>query len=389
MIGLHDIYRILDSQELSPRSETVPLGEAAGRLLNRTIYSTLDSPPFDKSAMDGWAICKGDEAGPWKVMETVAAGDVSDRASLQKGECAAIMTGAKIPEGTGKVIRVEYTRREGDTVFLETEEPLDNIIFQGENLKTGDAVLTPRRLNPGDIGILASLGLAEVDVAVLPRIGIITTGSEIREPGESLRDGEIYNSNGPQLMAQASSLNCPVRYYGITVDDRTSLYNIIKQGVEENDILLLSGGVSMGEFDFIPETLEKLGVEKSFHKAMIKPGRPVWFGRNESCFVFGLPGNPVSTYILFEVFVKYLVYRYCGLDYRPDVLRGVLGKGIKRRTFDRTEFLPVYFRDEKVYPVSYHGSSHLNAMGEADGLVIIDQGIQEVKEGAVVHVRLL
>ena len=389
MIGLHDIYKILDEQEMKVKCEKVPLHKAAGRLINKTVYSTLDSPPFDKSAMDGWAVPTGDEKGPWKVMEIVAAGDVSDRPALKAGECAAIMTGAKIPEGCGKVIRIEYTRREDDTVYLETEEPLENIILQAENLKNGDAVLSPRRLSPGDIGILASLGMAEVEVALPPRIGIITTGSEIKEPGEPLGDGEIYNSNGPQLMAQAASVNCPVHYYGITVDDKQSLYDIIKKGVEENDILLLSGGVSMGEFDFIPETLEKLGVRRFFHKAAIKPGRPIWFGRNDSCFVFGLPGNPVSTYVLFEVFVKHLIYRYCGLDYKPDVLRGVLGEGIKRRTFERTEFLPVCFKNEKVYPVSYHGSSHLNAMGEANGLIIVDQGIEKVDEGAVVNVRLL
>lgn len=389
MIGLQDIYSILNQQEMQIRTERVPLREASGRLLPETVFSTLDSPPFDKSAMDGWAVTAGDEKGPWRVMETVAAGDVSERPPLKAGECAAIMTGAKVPEGAGKVIRIEYTSREGDMVSLVTDEPLENIIYRAENLKKGDPVLSPRRLSPGDIGILASLGMAEVEVAVLPRVGIITTGSEIKEAGETLSDGEIYNSNGPQLMAQTASLSCPVRYYGITQDDRESLYKIIRKAVEENDILLLSGGVSMGEFDFIPETLERLGVRKSFHKAAIKPGRPVWFGRNDSCFVFGLPGNPVSTFILFEVFVKHLIYRFCGLEYRPDVLRGVLGKRIKRRTFERTEFLPVCFKEKKVYPVSYHGSSHLNAMGEADGLIIVDQGIEEVEEGAVVNVRLL
>ncbi len=389
MIGLSDIYRILDDQNYSPRTEKVPLNQAVGRLLPASVFSTLDAPPFDKSAMDGWAVSAGDGKGPWRVMETVAAGEVSSREALKAGECAAIMTGAKIPEGCGKVIRIEYTRREGDMVYLETGEPFQNIIFKGQNMKSRDLVLSPRRLTPGDIGILASLGLAEVDAAVPPRIGIITTGSEIKEPGQVLMDGEIYNSNGPQLIAQAAASGCPARYYGITPDNREALEEIIRKGLDENDILILSGGVSMGEFDFVPGALEKLGVEKSFHKASIKPGKPIWFGRREDCFVFGLPGNPVSTYVLFEVFVRHLIYRFCGLEFKPFSVKGELGEAITRETWDRTEFLPVFFRDGKIYPVSYHGSSHLNAMAFADGLVIVDQGVQNIDQGEIADVRLL
>ena len=388
MLGIKDIFSLLDAMEIKVHTESVALHKAAGRYLAAPVFSNLDSPPFDKAAMDGWAVCGGDEEGPWDQIETVAAGGVASR-TLHAGQCAAIMTGARIPEGCGKIIRIEYTRREGSKIFLEQREPLENIIYRGENLKAGDKVFPARRVSPGDIGILASLGLAAVDTACPPLIGIIATGSELKEPGDVLMDGEIYNSNGPQLLAQAEAAGCPSRYYGIAADDRSLLKAVVARGLEEGDILLLSGGVSMGEFDFVPETLEGLGVKKIFHKASIKPGRPLWFGRNDSCFVFGLPGNPVSTYILFEVFVKHLIYRFCGLEYKPDVLRGVLGKAITRRTWDRAEFLPVSFKNEEVYPVSYHGSSHLNAMAEADGLIIVDEGIQSVEKGDTVHVRLL
>jgi molybdopterin molybdotransferase len=388
MLGIHGIFEVLNKQKQILKTETVPLELAAGRLLACPVVSTLDSPPFDKAAMDGWAVRADDDRGPWKRIETVAAGGLASR-PLKKGECTAIMTGAKIPEGCGKIIRIEFTGRDGDTISLKEEEPLINIIHRGENLKTGETVLTPRRLKPKEIGILASLGLSEIEVAVPPRIGIITTGSEIREPGTPLKDGEIYNSNGPQLVAQAEGISCPVQYYGITVDDEDKLYRIIRKGLDENDVLILSGGVSMGEFDFIPGTLEKLNVKREFHKAAIKPGRPLWFGSREDCFVFGLPGNPVSTFILFEVFVKHLIWHCCGLEYAPDVLRGELGREIRRRSSDRSEFLPVRFRENKVWPIRYHGSSHLNAMAEAEGLIVVDQGISEIAAGEIVHVRLL
>ncbi|QEN06526.1 molybdopterin molybdenumtransferase MoeA [Oceanispirochaeta crateris] len=388
MLSIKDIFSILDSQSVRIQKKVLPLSDSLGGFLCEPVVSTIDSPPFDKAAMDGWAICTGDEKGPWVVTETVAAGDVA-RQPLKPGFCTAIMTGAKIPEECGKIIRIEYTRREHNKIFLVEQEPLGNIIFKGENHKTGEKILSPRRISPADLGIMASLGLKEVLVSLPPRIGIVTTGSELKEPGEILEDGEIFNSNGPQLMAQAKEAGCPARYYGIIPDDEQSLFKTIEKAVSENDILILSGGVSMGEFDFVPGTLEKLGVKKSFHKAAIKPGKPLWFGRNESCFVFGLPGNPVSTYILFEVFVKHLIYKFCGLEYKPEILRGILGKTIKRKNWDRSEFLPVQFRDEKIYPLDYRGSSHLNAMGDAVGLIIVNQGIEEVKEGSIVHARFL
>ena len=388
MINVKDIFNILDQQSRPVLYEKVLLKEAVGRLLVKPVQSPMDSPPFDKSAMDGWAIRKDEKSTLLRSIATVAAGDAST-VIIEPGTCAAIMTGAKVPEGTGRVIRIEYSHREGDSVVIDKDDPLINIISRGENIRKGDPALTPRILSASDMGILASMGIAQVEVAIAPSIGIVTTGTELKDPGEELKDGEIYNSNGPQLMAQADIWGCPVHYYGIVADDREALRNTVRQALRENDIVLLSGGVSMGEFDYVPGILEEEGVTKIFHKAAIKPGRPLWFGKNENTFVFGLPGNPVSTFILFEVFVKYLIQKLCGLNYEPAFLRGVLGESITRKTWDRTEFLPVKWVDEEVVPVRYHGSSHLNAMAEAKGLIVVEAGIEKVEKGETVHVRLL
>ena len=388
MINVKDIFNILDQQSRPVLYEKVLLKEAVGRLLVKPVQSPMDSPPFDKSAMDGWAIRKDEKSTLLRSIATVAAGDAST-VIIEPGTCAAIMTGAKVPEGTGRVIRIEYSHREGDSVVIDKDDPLINIISRGENIRQGDPALTPRILSASDMGILASMGIAQVEVAIAPSIGIVTTGTELKDPGEELKDGEIYNSNGPQLMAQADIWGCPVHYYGIVADDREALRNTVRQALRENDIVLLSGGVSMGEFDYVPGILEEEGVTKIFHKAAIKPGRPLWFGKNENTFVFGLPGNPVSTFILFEVFVKYLIQKLCGLNYEPAFLRGVLGESITRKTWDRTEFLPVKWVDEEVVPVRYHGSSHLNAMAEAKGLIVVEAGIEKVEKGETVHVRLL
>ncbi|MDA3811546.1 MAG: molybdopterin molybdotransferase MoeA [Spirochaetaceae bacterium] len=388
MIELNQIFDILNKQHTVLKTERVPLGKAVGRVLPVSVYSTMDSPPFDKSAMDGWAV-RGDESETELTsIDIIGAGDVSFK-KIEKGTCASIMTGAKIPEGTGRIIRIEYTHRDGEKVFIDRDDPHKNIIRRGENLKKGDIVLTPRILNPGDIGILASSGLAEVDVALAPSIGILTTGSELKEPGDILEDGEIYNSNGHQLMAQANVWGCSLHYYGIIKDDKKELKAVIKKALSQNDLVLLSGGVSMGEFDYVPQILEDSGVNKIFHKAAIKPGRPLWFGKNDNTYVFGMPGNPVSTYILFEVLVKHLILHLCGLKYEPAFLRGILGKEIHRRTWDRAEFLPVKWVDNEIIPIMYHGSSHLNAMAEAKGLIIVDPGIKTLLKGETVNVRLL
>jgi len=388
MISMEEVFQILNEQSAEFSIEKIRLREASGRILAAPVLSPIDQPPFDKSAMDGWAIRADEKAVELKVIETIAAGDVGT-CTIEPGTCAAIMTGAKMPEGAGRVIRVEYSRREGDRVFIEQDDPLENIIHRGENMKAGDVVLTPRVLKPGEIGILASMGFGEVEVVIPPSIGIIATGTELKEPGVPLEDGEIYNSNGHQLMAQADIWGCMVHYYGITPDDPEKLSQVVNRALEETDIVLLSGGVSMGEFDYIPRILEESGVKKLFHRIAVKPGKPLWFGKNDKNFVFGMPGNPVSTFILFEVFVKHLIQRLCGLDYDPAYLRGIMGKTINRKTWDRTEFLPVKWVNEEVFPISYNGSSHLNALAEATGLIIVDRDIRTVEKGATVNVRII
>lgn len=388
MLTMDEVFEILDRQTAEIVTEKVPLGKASGRILAAPVLSPIDQPPFDKAAMDGWAM-RADETGKvLKIEETIAAGEVGVK-EIEPGTCSAIMTGAKLPVGAGRIIRVEYSRRDGETVNIDKDDPLKNIIYKGENMKAGDVVLTPRVLRPRDIGILASMGFAEVEVVIAPAIGFIATGTELKEPGELLKDGEIYNSNGHQLLAQADIWGCRTSYYGITPDDPEKLAETVNRALGENTIVLLSGGVSMGEFDFIPRILEEAGVQKLFHRIAVKPGKPLWFGKNDRNFVFGMPGNPVSTFILFEVFVKHLIQKLCGLAYDPAFIRGALGRDIRRKTWDRTEFLPVKWENEEVIPISYHGSSHLNALAEATGLIIVDREVKKVEKGETVYVRII
>jgi molybdopterin molybdotransferase len=405
---------LIENQTIEPRTERVPLEQALGRALAEEVLAPEDSPPFAKAAMDGFAVSSGDPGPSWRLAATLAAGDAPGRA-LARGECAKIMTGAMMPPGADKVIRVEYTREQDGVVTLLTEEPYTNVIPRGQNLRRGDRVLGPRLLAPQDVGVLASLGRTEVRVAVRPLVGVLATGSELRNPGETLGPGQIYNSNGLQACAQLSAAGARFRYYGIVRDEPSALRGAVGRALEECDLLLLSGGVSAGELDFVPGVLRDCGAQILFHKIAIKPGKPTLFARWERrlsagsagpppaaaageaprsgaggpAYVFGLPGNPVSAFVIFELFVRPLLARLQGLHYAPRTVRARLAEGFQRRDTERVEMRPVRLERGEVRALEFHGSAHLNALSGADALLRIEAGVDHLEEGSWTDVRLL
>ena len=388
---------LIEALKPEPRTEVVRLEEALGRALAEEVLAPEDSPPFPKAAMDGFAVSAADPGPSWRLAATLAAGDAPGRA-LARGECAKIMTGAMMPPGADKVVRVEYTREQDGVVTLLTEEPYANVIARGENLRNGERVLGPRVLAAQDVGVLASLGRAEVRVAARPEVGVLATGSELRNPGEPLGPGQIYNSNGLQACAQVSAAGGRPRYYGIVRDELAVLRGAVEKALAECDLLLLSGGVSMGELDFVPGVLRDCGAEILFHKVAIKPGKPTLFARRERegggspprpAYVFGLPGNPVSAFVIFEVFVRPLLARLLGLRYAPRTVRARLAESFQRRDAERVELRPVRLERGEVRALEFHGSAHLNALSGADGLLRLEAGVSRLEEGSWTDVRLL
>jgi len=388
MIELEEAFEIIGRVEPRSSHETVPLEKALGRALAREVHSPIDSPPFSKSAMDGFAVRSDDDSMSFQIIEVVPAGG-TPRHELREGECARIMTGAMLPSGAGRVIRKELAEEMNGNVTVMGPETGDNVIPQGSNLRAGDIVLAPKMLTAQDIGILAASGFASVEVITAPSVGIISTGSEIRSPGEPLGPGEIYNSNAAQLLAQLAPLRCPSRFLGVVVDQPAPLSRLIESALSSCELVLLTGGVSAGDFDFVPRCLLELGAQVLFHGVAVKPGKPTLFARRGERYVFGLPGNPVSSFVIFEIFVKPFLHRWMGLDWKPHVFRARLGAEVHRRGTDRTEFLPVSARDGRVAPVAYHGSAHLNALGDAYGLIRMEKGADTLEEGAEVDVRPL
>jgi molybdopterin molybdotransferase len=386
VIELDEALAILRDVPADSTVETISIDDALGRVLAATVLSPIDSPPFDKSAMDGFALAADDESAQYRITDTIAAGAAPGRA-VGKGECARIMTGAMLPPGTDRVIRKEFAEEKQGTIQPLTPEPGDNVIRKGSQLRAGQTVLVPKILAPQDIGVLAASGIAMITAAVPPVTRIICTGAEIRDPGMALGPGQIYNSNGPQLRAQLAAMRCPSRAYETVQDAPGPLSSAMTAALATCDVVLLTGGVSAGDFDYVPGCLERLGAEILFHGVAVKPGKPVLFARRGKGFIFGLPGNPVSTFVIFEVFVKPFLYKRMGIDWAPPAIRGVVAATISRRQAERAEFLPVRVRQGMVTAVKFHGSSHLNALAEADGLIRMEKGVVEIAQGTEIDVR--
>jgi molybdopterin molybdotransferase len=389
MIDLDRALEIVTSVSVNVHTEIVPLGECLHRVLSTEVVSPIDSPPFDKSVMDGFAVSEGEtHQGTLRVVETIAAGAVPSR-RLGPGECARIMTGAMLPDGARRVIRREFAEETADTIRIVTPETADNIIRKGASLAAGSVVMRPRVITPQDIGALAASGIDALTVAVPPRTIVLCTGPEVRAAGAPLGPGQIYDSNGPQLQAQLAAMGCPSTVITGSEDRPGPLGSAIRAALDECDLLLLTGGVSAGDFDYVPGCLRELGAEILLHGVSVKPGKPTLFARRGGQHVFGLPGNPVSTFVIFELFVKPFLYRCMGIQWSPPLVRGTTAQAIRRVLADRTEFLPVLIRQGLVEAVPYHGSAHLNALAGADGLLRIEPGVQEIPRGTVVDVRPL
>lgn len=387
MIRVEDAEQILNGISVEPGIEEVPIMESLNRVLAKDIVSSIEMPPFDKSAMDGYAFSSKDDSSRFKIVETIAAGDTAS-IPIKKGECAKIMTGAMLPAGADRVIRREITQEQDGYMQILEQEAAANICYRGEDLRIGDVVLKAGvLLRAQHLGMIASLGLDILPVYRKPRVGVLTTGSEVVEPGKELGRGQIYNSNTYSLSAQLLQSGVDVECGGIVPDDKDAIKKRIAALFEKCDMVIISGGVSMGDYDYVPAILEELGVKLYFEKVAVKPGKPTVFGMKEKKFFFGLPGNPVSTFVVYEIFVKPFLYRMMGHDYRPPVIKGVMKQDFKRKKSERTLFIPVGYRDGFVEMLEYHGSAHIYAFSQAAGLLCIPAGVKEILKGSTVDVR--
>ncbi|MHC4104036.1 MAG: molybdopterin molybdotransferase MoeA, partial [Planctomycetota bacterium] len=353
--------------------------------------SDMDIPPFNKSAMDGYACRRADLGNELTVVETIPAGCVPQEA-VERNKCSKIMTGGMVPKGADCVIMKEYVETLGESAIrFVGEKTEDNICRHGEDIKTGDVVLRKGIiLKPQHIAVLASVGNAQPLVSKKPNVAVIATGSELVEPPEKPGPSQIRNSNGFQLAVQIESMGAAATNYGVAGDTADEIDIVFKKAFRQNNVVIVSGGVSVGDFDFVPGILEQNDIDLLFEKIAIKPGKPTVFGVSEKKYCFGLPGNPVSTFVVFEILVKPFLYRLMGYDYTPLNIQIPLEEALVNKKAKRQRWLPVAITEKgTVRAVEYHGSAHINSLCDADGLVSMNVGVTEVEKGMFVAVRLI
>ncbi len=369
-------------------TEKVEMAGSLGRVLAVDVRSDMDMPPFDKSAVDGYACRKTDLNGELEVIEIIPAGKVPAK-TITTGKCAKLMTGGMVPDGADTVIMVEHIiETSGNHIRFVNEKTSANICFMGEDIRKNEVVLKKGTfIRPQEIAVLASVGCVEPEVFCRPVVGIISTGDELVEPYQTPAPSQIRNSNAAQLIAQVQKAGAIPQYFGIAADTEESTRQFITKALQNSNIVLLTGGVSMGDFDYVPKILEELGISLHFKSLAVQPGRPTVFGTKDGKYLFGLPGNPVSSFVQFEMLVKPLIFALMGFDFKPLEIKLPMGQTYLRRQTKRKSFVPVFIKSGKVYPVEYHGSAHIHSYIFADGIVALSLGESKLEEGALVDVR--
>lgn len=388
MISHSEALDIVLNTDFNTGLELISIYDSYNRILSRDVFSDINMPPFDKSMVDGYA-CRKDDLSKKLIIDRIVAAGENQKLEIQPGHCVKIMTGAPVPAGTEVVVMVEDTELEGDMLIISNQNTSVNISPKGEDINIGDKVLSKGTLlKPFHSGILATLGYKDIEVYKKAKVGIIVTGDEIVEPGDPITEGQIYNANAAQFINYCNSLGLKPDYYGIAEDNYEKVSETISLMLNRNDVLIITGGVSMGDYDYVAPAIKNSGLEVKFESIAAQPGRPLVYATDDKKFCFGMPGNPVSGLVLFETIVKPFLYKIMGHDFPPGMFPFRLGEKIARKKAQRRSYYPVMLiSTDTVIPIDYHGSAHLNSYSEAFGIIALDIGVFEKLAGEIVYVR--
>lgn len=396
MITFEEAKRIVTENLIVTDKEMVPLAEACSRIISQSVSADRDTPPFNKSAVDGYACRASDLGEKMLLLENIAAG-YEPKMTVNQRTCSKIMTGAMLPEGADTIIMVEDCDFDGKYVFFKGKGPKDNICVKGEDITKGTEVVTAGTLlKPQHVAVLAAFGAAAVSVSKRISVGILSTGDEIIEPEATPSTVQIRNSNGWQLFSQAMNAGANANYLGIAGDTKESLHSVISKAIVNNDAIIISGGVSMGDFDYVPGILEELGFKILFNKVAVQPGKPSTFAVRKSkegkCekVIFALPGNPVSCFIQFELLVRPWLIASAG-GHAPELWTELPAKEeYSRRNTGRLAFIPIIINPDGTFShLKYNGSAHIAALSEATGIAAVPVGKATIAAGEKTRIFIL
>ena len=384
MILLSEALGIVEQKlaDITLPIETVPVRQAYGRIIVEDQTACFDLPAFNKSAMDGYAIPDGDKRQEYRLIETVPAGKTPTK-KLEPGTAIKVMTGAPVPEGAGQVIMVEQTRETDGKVSIISHSEETHICRKGEDINRGNLVLkAPAVLGPLEIASLISVGITEIKVTKTVRIAILSTGNEIVDSPENIIPGKIMNSNGPMLEALCRKYSLEVTANTIVKDDRNATVSAIRTALNNSNIVVLSGGVSVGDYDYVAEAINLAGLDLHFNRIAVKPGKPMTFASSNNKAVFGLPGNPVAVFMMFHLFVLYASRVMAGIKSKARYVTLPLANDFRRCKTERMAFLPCNLTsDGSLKPVEYHGTAHLLALRDCDGFFAVPIGETYIHAG--------
>ena len=394
LLSIEEAQGLILERVIPPEAETVPLHDAAGRITAEAAASRVDLPPFDSSAMDGFAVRSEDTPGRLPIVDRIAAGRPAAR-GLDVGEAMAIATGGAVPPGADAVIPIEdVVERDNEVEIDEHVASGANIRPRGGDLRFGQTVVEAGvRLGPARLGALAAAGVAEILCSRRPRAAVLSTGTELRRPGEELEPGQIYEANGTILAAQLGSAGAVAERLEAVEDDEAAHREALEAGLR-SDVLVTSGGVSVGPHDLVRSVGRELGIEEVLWGVAVKPGKPLWFGVRDRTLVFGLPGNPVSTLVCFELFVRPAVLALQGLaDPLPRFEPGRLAAAVRPNPA-RTELArarsSVVDGGVELDVLRGQESHMIAAAAGADALVLVPAGTDELPAGSgVSYLRLV
>ena len=387
MISFKEAQELISSKAKSFGSEEVSIDDALGRILAEDIEAERDYPPFNRSVMDGIALNHIDLQNgikQFKLIEIIFAGQANTFA-LKSGECYKIMTGAAVPNDADVVIKIEDVVEESGYFKLSVNQfkVNQNIALKGQDLKKGEMALQKGNLiKAATIGLLAALGKSMIKVHKLPVVNIITTGNEVIDIKNEVSSFEIYNSNLYVLKALLKENLISTQKHSHVLDDQQELKNVILNNTDV-DILIITGGVSAGDADYVPDILNAIGVEKLFHKVAIKPGKPIWCGQlSNKLIVFALPGNPFSCLVTFKIFVEFYIKSSLGVDIQ---VATSLPLGVERnKNSSLDEFFPVLAGSDQLKPIPINGSGDIRLGNLANGLALHPAKQNQLKVGTLV-----
>jgi len=386
-LSVHNTLKKIINLNIEPRFEIIPIEESIQRVCAQNIKATLPLPRFNNSAMDGYALRYEDIDKPLTIVDTIFAGD-NKNINLQEADCVKIMTGAVVPEDATLIVPKEECTQSNNKVFINNQslKKYSHVRMRGEDVNIDDAILSlGDEINFANITLLSSQGISYIKVFKKPKIVVFSSGEELKLHYEKIEDHQIYNSNTPTLIARCKELNCDVTFIGQARDSIESLEYLIKNSLNA-DLIITSGGVSVGDADFTNEAFTNLGFEEIFRGIAIKPGKPTIFGKIENTFILNLPGNPLASALIFEFFGKVLIQKLLGSSLlNHNTINTKIGTDLKNKK-GRITIIPGWFDGESFYPEEKRSAGMLTTLSKSNSMIILDENVTLLKKDSKIKI---